>query len=585
MSVYSGFTTRQQETFYNKLVEKLLDLMQTRLIKFFKGEQLVDDARWAKQMKKIHKCLVVMDKSKYLIPKYSETIDGLATYLHINFVQPDGEAQSTMTSDVSLIVDNKSDFSQKVTSTKSNTLSKITDFSVPIQKPPLSQTNYHKENLISIQDHQNSNIHQVFNPFKGMNSHLVASEDKRTAHQKVNSGSFGGTGNLSQIQNKSQLDKENSSTKSAGINPNLGLQIQLNNNSYQLVGSSGAKSENQYDASPIDQAYSSGSQRTSPNSRKYEQIQMYNMMNAQQQAQYKMIQQQKISKVSQHTPNSNMSGLIDENNNILEVHDEEEDEENYEQTPALTKIRKAKSRDNQQLQKSLIVKNKNEEFQVQDPRSSRMASMAIANQYTISKRSSDSKTSENASRKYSSQPRGSSQVRSTQGEVLPEIIIRNPQNNSSRRFPMRRKLSSISSQSSKSLRSLLGSSRSIVRDIPEINQILKKKRKKSARRGQQNTLGYSDHPGYVVSMNTSGYQKQLLHGNFKSKYLKNVINIDETSSKQNYGVNPQISRDLESLNQIMNQSENQFKIQTKRNKKFKKQNKSMNKQQIVQFAF
>lgn len=32
MSVYSGFATRQQETFYNKLVEKLIQLMAERLL-------------------------------------------------------------------------------------------------------------------------------------------------------------------------------------------------------------------------------------------------------------------------------------------------------------------------------------------------------------------------------------------------------------------------------------------------------------------------------------------------------------------------------------------------------------------------
>jgi len=47
---------------------------------------LVDDMRWARQMKKIHKCLVAMDKSKYLIPKFSETIENLANYINDHFV-------------------------------------------------------------------------------------------------------------------------------------------------------------------------------------------------------------------------------------------------------------------------------------------------------------------------------------------------------------------------------------------------------------------------------------------------------------------------------------------------------------------
>ena len=32
MSVYSGFATRQQETFYNKLLEKLIQLLETRVM-------------------------------------------------------------------------------------------------------------------------------------------------------------------------------------------------------------------------------------------------------------------------------------------------------------------------------------------------------------------------------------------------------------------------------------------------------------------------------------------------------------------------------------------------------------------------
>ena len=37
MSVYSGFATRQQESFYNKLIEKTLKLLTQRVIVFYKG--------------------------------------------------------------------------------------------------------------------------------------------------------------------------------------------------------------------------------------------------------------------------------------------------------------------------------------------------------------------------------------------------------------------------------------------------------------------------------------------------------------------------------------------------------------------
>ena len=37
MSVYSGFATRQQESFYNKVVLKLLQIMQDKMIRNYNG--------------------------------------------------------------------------------------------------------------------------------------------------------------------------------------------------------------------------------------------------------------------------------------------------------------------------------------------------------------------------------------------------------------------------------------------------------------------------------------------------------------------------------------------------------------------
>lgn len=60
--------------------------MSHRLLRFFKNDALVDDLRWAKQMRKISKCLTTLDRNKYLIPKYSETIEPLAAYLIDHYV-------------------------------------------------------------------------------------------------------------------------------------------------------------------------------------------------------------------------------------------------------------------------------------------------------------------------------------------------------------------------------------------------------------------------------------------------------------------------------------------------------------------
>jgi len=37
MSVYSGFTTRQQEQFYFKLMERAVQMMSARIVSFFNG--------------------------------------------------------------------------------------------------------------------------------------------------------------------------------------------------------------------------------------------------------------------------------------------------------------------------------------------------------------------------------------------------------------------------------------------------------------------------------------------------------------------------------------------------------------------
>lgn len=66
MSVYSGFATRQQETFYNKLIEKGFSLLCSRVVQFYKNEPCLEEIKWCKQMRKVQKYLTVMDKNKYL---------------------------------------------------------------------------------------------------------------------------------------------------------------------------------------------------------------------------------------------------------------------------------------------------------------------------------------------------------------------------------------------------------------------------------------------------------------------------------------------------------------------------------------
>ena len=65
MSVYSGFVTREQETFYYKLLDRTVLLMSKRLIAFFRNgrsfqmlillDEMYDDRDWVKKMRKIFK--------------------------------------------------------------------------------------------------------------------------------------------------------------------------------------------------------------------------------------------------------------------------------------------------------------------------------------------------------------------------------------------------------------------------------------------------------------------------------------------------------------------------------------------------
>jgi len=85
MSVYSGFATRQQETFYNKVLEKSISMMATRLIAYLKGIQ-TDELRWARQLRKLIKYSYAMDKNKFLPPKFSESFLPLAQVLKEHYV-------------------------------------------------------------------------------------------------------------------------------------------------------------------------------------------------------------------------------------------------------------------------------------------------------------------------------------------------------------------------------------------------------------------------------------------------------------------------------------------------------------------
>ena len=80
MSIYSGFAKREQENYYNGLVNKALLLLADRIVAFLRGRGY-EDEQWQRFIRKIHRVLILMEKTKYLEPKYSFALDELVELL------------------------------------------------------------------------------------------------------------------------------------------------------------------------------------------------------------------------------------------------------------------------------------------------------------------------------------------------------------------------------------------------------------------------------------------------------------------------------------------------------------------------
>lgn len=90
MSVYSGFTTRLQETAYNQLLEALLKLLQDRILSHIRQEPLKPN--WNRRFFEVFYEMTRMESSKYLPPKLSVTVKDLADILsglHKNLILPE----------------------------------------------------------------------------------------------------------------------------------------------------------------------------------------------------------------------------------------------------------------------------------------------------------------------------------------------------------------------------------------------------------------------------------------------------------------------------------------------------------------
>lgn len=83
MSVYSGFATRQQELKYNGLLENLVIALKKRLIKFYNQEPC-DESKFKLLIKKLYKKMFLLEKGKFMTPKYSTCYNDLIETLNID---------------------------------------------------------------------------------------------------------------------------------------------------------------------------------------------------------------------------------------------------------------------------------------------------------------------------------------------------------------------------------------------------------------------------------------------------------------------------------------------------------------------
>lgn len=124
MSVYSGFSTRAQESKYGQLCEMLISLLSNKLLRNFKGEK-TDNSQFFKGLTAIYMKMVKLESIKYLPPKFSSSINDLLDFCSSSF--------SSSTCSSSALTD-----SEIVTSSKmQNTFS-------PLSARPLEQINEEK---------------------------------------------------------------------------------------------------------------------------------------------------------------------------------------------------------------------------------------------------------------------------------------------------------------------------------------------------------------------------------------------------------------------------------------------------------
>ena len=78
---YSGFATQQQEIFHDKLIFKLIELIQDKLIAQYNGEISFDEKSFARKVVKIFRTVKKMESTKESGLNFSESFQYLSDIL------------------------------------------------------------------------------------------------------------------------------------------------------------------------------------------------------------------------------------------------------------------------------------------------------------------------------------------------------------------------------------------------------------------------------------------------------------------------------------------------------------------------
>ena len=99
MSIYSGFAKRSQETYYDKLVFKTIEI----LCKYVRGQRFgqseINESKFCKQILKLYKAMYTMEQCKHLEPMISPALLSLAKAIFYEYKKELGSHDKTSLND------------------------------------------------------------------------------------------------------------------------------------------------------------------------------------------------------------------------------------------------------------------------------------------------------------------------------------------------------------------------------------------------------------------------------------------------------------------------------------------------------